>query len=213
MALTIYEIREAALSGKSFTLTDIKLIDMSYDNGKLSFEWRMPEMQNKPYCPGMVVDYISICEQPKYDPCRKFKKGDKVRIRKVNGNLPKCRYNGVTVKDGTIGEINSSGERNCYWVKFNRTTSWCLDCAYFELVTPVEELEPYYVEEKDIEYQVRMEKGGLDCLISVFRYHNYIEGYKQYYDILPTMKQAKAAAEAECARLNEEYRKKYENEN
>lgn len=139
---------------------------------------------------------------PKYDPTRLFRKGDKVRIRKVNGNLPKCRYNGVTVEDGTIGEINSSDERNCYWVKFNRTTSWCFDCAYFELVTPVEELEPFTVVHKQALQHFQINHGKLNYMTFPYGLHKSNGWYH-------TITTAKAAAEAECKRLNEEWRKEH----
>ena len=46
---------------------------------------------------------------PKYDPCRNLKVGDVVRVLKINGNLPKCKWAGnkeVTMIDILIVEDN-----------------------------------------------------------------------------------------------------------
>lgn len=83
---------------------------------------------------------------PKYDPCRPFREGDVVRFRKVNGNNARCRYNGVEIKEGSLGRIVKDGGRNCFWVEFDVHHNWCLDAAYFELITPVEELEQYSID-------------------------------------------------------------------
>lgn len=82
---------------------------------------------------------------PKYDPCREFMVGDRVRVRKIHGNLPQCCYNGmVKVKEGDCCTIQDKEHRNRYWIT-TPSGNWCFDIAYFELVTPVEELEPYRV--------------------------------------------------------------------
>ena len=48
----------------------------------------------------------------KYDPCRKFRKGDIVRFKKVNGNNARCRYNGTEIKEGSLGRISKKEGRN-----------------------------------------------------------------------------------------------------
>ena len=65
--------------------------------------------------------------------------------------------------------------------------------VWLKLVTPVEELEPYYVKEISNGYRLMKNDGNLLA--------NYWENHPQ----------AKAAAEAECARLNAEYRKERKN--
>lgn len=195
MALTIDEIREAALSGKSFTLTDIKLIDMSYDNGELSLRWEMPQMQNKHYCPDMVVDYISICEKPKHDPYRLFKKGDVVEPKQVKGR--------VYSKDSKylIGKkciVFRDEEEPGYVVISYAGKNYSINAAYLELITPVEELEPYSV--------VRPENYQCVRIMKEKRIHSSIP-FDEEECVYRTPEEAKAAAEAECARLNEEYRK------
>lgn len=142
----------------------------------------------------------------KYDPCRLFNKGDIVRVHDWNGRK--------TLRDGHVGFVaeneKSNGEVELSIDGWRNGVFY--HACHLELVTPVEELEPYYIEEKDIEFQVRMKYEDKDCLISVFRFKNIVEGYKQYYDMLPTMKQASEAAESECKRRNDEYRKEQNND-
>ena len=135
---------------------------------------------------------------PKYDPCRMFRKGDIVTPKERNGRIPwgkdsklvvvaDERMAGVTVRDEETGEEH-------------------FICALFlELVTPVEELEPYHLNEiydiddgKLIGYEVA--RG--DTRDSIFY------GGENH---LRTIAQAKAAAETECKRLNEEYIKEKNN--
>lgn len=144
---------------------------------------------------------VSIIE-PTYDSYRKFKKGDVVRVVKCGGRLPTCH---APVTLGNTYTV-SSDEHDYGRILLdspNGAVEWC----YLELVTPVEDTLPYYIVEKDIEFQVRMRIKNEDCLISTFRFKNSVEGYKRYYGMLPSMKQAREAAEAECDRLNSEYRK------
>lgn len=141
---------------------------------------------------GEAYDFDILVSRSKHDPCRPFKEGDRVQARKIHGNLPQCRYNGnVGIKEGDIGTIARYNERNCYWVDFHKGMSWCIDAAYLELVTPVEELEPYSVQETMSHDGWQIVRDGLPLAIYDSRRHP----------------NAKAAAEAECARLNEEWRK------
>lgn len=139
-------------------------------------------------------------EAPKYDPKRLFKKGDKVRIIEWNGrDIARVGQIGYVVAD----EYNSKVEL----VIDGRKKDVYYPVCHLELVTPVEELPPYYVTETDIEFQVRMKVEEDDCLISAFRFKNIVEGYKKYHAMLPEIKQARERAEAECERLNAEWRK------
>ena len=199
MALTINEIREAALSGKLFTLTDVKLIEMSFDSGKLSFEWSMPEMQDKPYCPGMIVDYISICEQPKYDPCRKFKRGDIVKKHYVHG-----RSNNAIGSLGlyTVVEDEDTNGGNVV-VQDGVAMRYKVKAVFLQLVTPVEELDPYSVLETDTIDGFDIMRDGL-CVMT-FPYGSKERGW--YYNETA----AREAAEAECKRLNNLYKQELAN--
>lgn len=144
-------------------------------------------------------------ENLKYDSKRLFKKGDIVRVVERDGRRP-LNHKSVTIghtytvkvdeDDGTVilGKTDDG---------YGEFVEW----YYLELITPVEDTLPYYIVEKDIEFQVRMKVEDKDCLISAFRFKNIVETYRRYSNMLPSMKQAREAAEAECDRLNEEYRK------
>ena len=126
-------------------------------------------------------------EKPKYDPCRLFKKGDKVRVVEWNGrDIARVGQIGYVVSD----EHNSRVELSI--------DGWTKDVFYpachLELVTPVEELEPYRVETGGYN-RFRIKKGNLEYSYFPFGEHCVL-----------SMDEAKAAAEAECARLNDEYR-------
>ena len=71
----------------------------------------------------------------------------------------------------------------------------------------MEELEPYYVVEKNGYFEVRHEKDSVDCIIATYNFR--WEGYcKEFWKLLPSKESAKAEAEAERDRRNAEYRKK-----
>lgn len=166
-------------------------------------------------CPTMYADEVvqdrkyvhpTCCYLPeedlKHDLNRKFKKGDIVRVVKRGERLPTCH---APVKLGHTYTVSSNEAGGTILLDSpNGAIEWC----YLELVTPVEDTLPYYIVEKDIEFQVRMRVEAEDCLISTFRFKNIVEGYKRYYDMLPSMKQAGEAAAAECERLNKDYNNK-----
>lgn len=138
-----------------------------------------------------------ISEPPKYDPNREFREGDKVRVRKIHGKLPQCRYNGIVrVKEGDCCTIHSKEHRNCYWVTIPSGAHYCFDIAYFELVTPIEELEPFRVEENCGVWRVLNKKTNL--IASAYNESGHPH--------------AKESAEAERDRLNAEHRKEQGND-
>lgn len=127
---------------------------------------------------------------PKYDPRRKFRKGDKVRFKEHLGrkSLAHCDEIITLEADEKYG--------NCFWREMapdgdiiDRNAYFC----YLELVTPVEELEPYFV----------MELKGAYGVYNT-RFQPETEACHFYTDMHP---HAKEAAEAECDRLNAEHRK------
>ena len=135
---------------------------------------------------------------PKYDPNREFKKGDKVRVVERHGryqpNIP-CDelWKGLcTVAEdedfcNNLVKVRSEDGRE-------KLSHWW----YLELVTPVEELEPYYVKNIIKGYAVcKMGAGDLDASC-VF--------WSKYHP------NARAAAEAERDRLNAEWRKEQSND-
>lgn len=138
---------------------------------------------------------------PKYDPCRKFRKGDMVRYCAPDGRIYadrgslrehiKNRDLTHVVRDeqenGRVGVYDPLDEENPYYVPAHS----------LELVTPVEELEPYYIEETEYEFCVTIMVGERKDIPATY--------HKRMHP------NAKAAAEAESKRLNEEYRKEQNN--
>lgn len=144
----------------------------------------------------------------KYDPTRLFKKGDKVRIVKYNGR----KFNGAppTFQLGKVYRVDEDEDtKHCYVMLQSCDIYYAHPVAFLELVTPVEELEPYSVEEETA--FADDEQYGI-----IHIYYNYNGGrdkVRTFYENGPESWNAtKAAAEAECARLNEEWRKEQNNE-
>lgn len=140
-------------------------------------------------------------ENVKCNPYRLFKKGDKVRIVEWNGR-----------KRSLVSSMNASVLTTCeyFFVKENEDDSlvyvtddrkigyMCLPPCYLELITPVEEIEPYYIEETEYEFCVTIMVGERKDTPATY--------HKKMHP------NAKAAAEAECKRLNEEWRKNKNND-
>ena len=140
--------------------------------------------------------------KPKYDPCRPFKKGDKVKRRTVFGRT--CNAIG-SLGVYTVIEDEKENSGNVIIVDGTNVT-YKVKAVFLELVTPVEELEPYYVKDVNVDtgecfetesYEVR--KDGV-TLAAFFCYNPRAM----------TKEQAKAAAEAERDRLNAKSRKEQE---
>ena len=134
---------------------------------------------------------------PKYDPCRKFREGDKVRVkREVHGRPVYIGEDAWEPLDpNEIWEVVEEKETGWVYLK-----NGCLEAdvwhGMLELVTPVEELEPYIVTYDDKFYHIH--KQGEEASIAV-----YSEARHPH---------AKESAEAECDRLNAEYRKEQSND-
>lgn len=129
---------------------------------------------------------------PKYDPCRKFRRGDKVRVVEYRG-----RSGCNVTKPGTVVTVDED-EEDSGWVWINEESVSgvavaTINAAYLELVTPVEEREPYFV----------MELKGAYGVYNT-RFQPETEACHFYTDMHP---HAKEAAQAECDRLNAEHRK------
>lgn len=132
---------------------------------------------------------------PKYDPCRLFKKGDKVMLRKWCGRNPVI-YGMNLFQLGevlNVDEDENTKEEGLILVS-NAECKQSIHACYLDLITPVEELEPYNVDHN--QYGWHVEKDG--------------EIIATYND--ERRPNAKEAAEAECKRLNDEYRKEQNNE-
>lgn len=138
---------------------------------------------------------------PKYDPNRLFRKGDKVKAVVRHGRIP----NDGVPKDVILEVI--ADERDSI-VKVLHKMGAILEifnvyALSLELVTPVEELEPYDVDECCFAPTLYVRKNGKVYLTIP---------YKEGTSLFQTREQALAAAEAERDRLNAEYRKEQGND-
>lgn len=136
--------------------------------------------------PKNVILPSELQTEPKYDPCRLFKKGDKVRVKNWNGR--------TTLRAGQFGFVVANEAAN--GMVELAIDGWENDIFYhaclLELVTPVEEMEPYIVKKYHEFYAVERRNNHKD------RPATYDVDFHPH---------AKEAAEAKCARLNAEYRK------
>lgn len=135
---------------------------------------------------------------PKHDPCRLFKKGDVVEPKQVKGRVySKDSKHLISKKCIVFRDEEEPG----YVVISYAGKNYSINAAYLELVTPVEELEPYTVDECGFAPTLYVRKNG-----KVYMTIPYKEGSS----LFQTREEALAAAEAECARLNEEWRKEHQ---
>lgn len=125
----------------------------------------------------------------KYDPCREFKEGDVVRYKPCNGRDCKSFPDDEFFRERTLTVIASedSTSHNVMVISQDGRTR-VVEFCYLELITPVEELEPYSV------------GGSIDgCIL----YKNG-EHYAEFVNSID--------AERACKLLNAEYRKEQSNE-
>ncbi len=131
--------------------------------------------------------------------CRLFRKGDKVRVVERNGRSPiLC---GVVELGGTYTVYADEDGGNVildigYGVGGGEPIAW----SFLELVTPVEELGPFTVVHKPALQHFQINHGKLNYMTFPYGLHKSNGWYH-------TITTAKAAAEAECDRLNAEWRK------
>lgn len=141
----------------------------------------------------MLYAFLPVHPAPKYDPCRRFKKGDKVEYSPRDGR--DCLESPWIYDAAEVIEDEDKNGSVVVRFTFNygepavHKVPW----YHLQLVTPVEELEPYFV----------MELKGAYCVYNT-RFQPETEVCHFFADMHP---HAKEAAEAECARLNEEHRK------
>lgn len=141
----------------------------------------------------MGIDLTNI--QPKHDPCRPFREGDVVEPKQVKGR--------VYSKDSKhlIGKkciVFRDEEEPGYVVISYAGKNYSINAAYLGLITPVEELEPYHILHNMTNgYVIYKDEPKTDNIVVIFN---------------NTHPHAKAAAEAECGRLNEEWRNEQSND-
>lgn len=130
----------------------------------------------------------------KYDPNRKFRKGDRVKPAERNGRkTPKLNYKTeytVTSDEDDYGTVGAEYFNGAMTVSVNIPFYW------LELVTPVEELGPYMVGTDFVDDEP---------VWNIYKDGDLIVGYTSSHP------NAKAAAEAERDRLNAEWRKEQNN--
>lgn len=171
---------------KSVGIGDV-LISLTLANGEKTRVWvSMNRVGESWTVPSNPPSSPAPCAS-KYDPCRIFKKGDKVRVVGYKGRI--IGINGSVV----VVEEDENVRENKVLVRHDVGGLWWIDAAYLELVTPVEELEPYFVMELKGAYGVYNTRFQPETAACHF-----------FTDMHP---HAKEAAEAECARLNAEHRK------
>ena len=129
----------------------------------------------------------------KYDPCRLFKERDKVRPIVHKGRIFSLYWKNligktltVTKSEDAFGSPEVNGQP--------------IDPAYLELIIPVEEMEPYMVKELKDSFIVYH-----DCTKIVLNDTSLLAKFMK-----ASHPNAKAAAQAECDRLNAEHRKEQE---
>ena len=107
--------------------------------------------------------------QAKYDPARKYRKGDLVRITGFHGRLFGCGGNREMAANNAIGdqvalcgdEVPGGDVSLPDGFLLNKNSY--LSVACIELVKPIEEIEaeqPYYIEEADASFDVWFKKGS-----------------------------------------------------
>lgn len=139
--------------------------------------------------------------KPKYDPCRKFREGDIVEPCQVKGRWWSRGWKDLSGIRFTVTE--DENEDGLMGVKApDSIHPQPAEAVFFQLVTPVEELEPYVVEDSiPNAFDICWRETG----------DNLATYWFNDPPITYTQEEAKAAAETECARLNAEWRKEQNN--
>ena len=133
---------------------------------------------------------------PKYDPCRPFKAGDIVTPCSVKGRWVSSAFKGRSGLRYIVTE--DEDEDGNMWVhRIGSDFPQFVDAVYFQLVTPKGELEPYYLDTITTD-----DNNTKPYFLIKTRKHGHI--IRTFYsNDFETIEQTKAAAEAECARLND----------
>lgn len=175
---------------------------------QLRMTFDIPSAEGKPLCGNLDVPEVSLSTKPKYDPCRKLRKGDIVEPCQVKGRWHSVVWEGRSGIHFTVAEdededgIVSIKDPDC-------KLPYIAAAVFFNLVIPVEELDPYYVCNcKDFSAYTIFKRNEENPLIHSSYY--CAQGVGCNHAIM-SVDEAKAAAETKCASLNEEWRKKQNN--
>lgn len=145
--------------------------------------------------------YLQTQEQ-NLDACRLFKKGDKVKSKKLRGRYYSSadqRYADY-ILTVVSGEITSSRDSEV-WVETDEGDTWHTDPVYLELVTPVEETDEYK-ERKYTVHAVSYGSGKIDSF-AVRKGDVTVAAFFCDSDKALSENDARIAAECECDRLND----------
>ena len=145
-------------------------------------------------CVSLPSEHGTSVPTPKYDPCRLLRKGDRVQVKKRNG---RCNGKAGEYLREAFCEVAEDEVPNERVRVFHNSSEYRLDPAYLELVTPVEELEPYTVDECGFAPTLYVRKNGKVCMTIP---------YKEGSSLYQTREEALAAAETLRDRLNAEHR-------
>ena len=187
------------------TLRSLKDKGLLKEPSKLQMLCSSPEMKS-------LIQKISA---PKCDPNRLFRKGDIVEPRKGR-EVYACEWEDCCFHklDGKY-EVQVDESEGHVSVIDDKTGIDCYVSAFaLELVTPVEEREPYYIIQTTSEnsFDICCVKNGQKVVRQSFFYAEGMhEGRESGCYAEFTESEAKAAAEAERDRLNDEWRKEREN--
>lgn len=182
-----------------------KMLKSLKDKGLLKEPSKLRMLSSSPE----MESLIKKLSAPKYDPCRKFRKGDLVRLKAYNGRKPYDFWHKQTIEhfgaklDTVLADELDSGNVDIFQdAPIDELTVRVHSC-HLELVTPVEELEPYTVGKSELITD--------DCECdtwAVFDKAGYVVA--QYVEEAYKPGEAKARAEQERDRRNAEYRKDME---
>ena len=187
-------------------IIDIRgFVNLPLSNGNILVELRYEfDHRTLPAYQRISTEFISLPpEQPKHDPTRPFKKGDRVSPMFWNERPPVAseeRINSEFMPEDGVYDVLADEKNSIVYIDYHGKPVFIPAC-HLELISPVEELVPYSVEAH--------EDGECGCFevmrrkqcVSIYPYGTHETRYYKKAE------QAKAAAEAECKRLNDEYGK------
>lgn len=144
-----------------------------------------------------IAAFSPISPAPKCDPCRKFRKGDKVRVVESHGRETPLASVMQDLSEKTFSVIADEDADNDVLIDTPKGNRF-IQFSFLELVTPVEELAPY----------IKLENVSSNSIEVRDKRTNKVEA--SFYfgkDHAYTFVQAATRAEAERDRLNAEHRK------
>lgn len=161
-------------------------------------------------------DFECICPEngikntepvPKYDPCRLFRKGDKVKLRKhfFGRETTFSHYSESKFNFDEIYTIEEDEEPQPSLVAVASNDGEYSEefCFYeIELVTPVEELEPFYVRENTESKSFEVRRKEDHKVQAAFYYFSKDDTHAK--------REAEKATREHCDRLNAAHRKEVE---